>query len=30
VFNGAANNYDGYGRNAAANNTLYLVGNLMW
>ena len=30
VFNGAANNYDGYGRNAAANNTLFLVGNLMW
>jgi hypothetical protein len=28
-FNGASNNYDGYGRNASDNNTLYLVGNLM-
>jgi cytochrome b561 len=24
-FNGAGTNYDGYGRNASANNTLYLV-----
>ena len=24
-FNGAADNYDGFGRNASANNTLYLV-----
>jgi hypothetical protein len=23
-FNGASNNYDGYGRNASDNNTLYL------
>lgn len=30
VFNGAANDYDGFGRNAAANNTLYVVGNMMW
>lgn len=28
-FNGASNNYDGYGRDASDNNTLYLVGNLM-
>ena len=25
-FNGASSNYDGYGRNASANNTLYLFG----
>ena len=26
-FNGSSNNYDGLGRNASANNTLYL---LLW
>ncbi len=29
-FNGASTNYDGSGRNAAANNTLYFVGNIMF
>jgi hypothetical protein len=29
-FNGASSNYDGSGRNAAGNNTLYIVGNLMF
>jgi hypothetical protein len=29
-FNGASTNYDGAGRNAAGNNTLYLVGNIMF
>ena len=29
-FNGASNNYDGYGRNPEANNTLYFVGNVMF
>jgi len=29
-FNGASNNYDGNGRSAEANNTLYFVGNLMF
>jgi len=28
-FNGSSRNYDGYGRSAADNNTLYMVGNLM-
>lgn len=30
TFNGASHNYDGYGRNAADNNTLYLATYLMW
>ena len=29
-FNGATMNYDGLGRNASANNTLYLVTNIMF
>ena len=29
-FNGASVNYDGSGRNASANNTLYFVGNVMF
>jgi hypothetical protein len=29
-FNGSSTNYDGAGRNAAGNNTLYLVGNIMF
>jgi hypothetical protein len=29
-FNGASTNYDGAGRNAAGNNTLYFVGNMMF
>jgi hypothetical protein len=29
-FNGASTNYDGAGRNAAGNNTLYFVGNIMF
>lgn len=29
-FNGATSNYDGSGRNASANNTLYFVGNFMF
>ncbi len=29
-FNGASTNYDGSGRNAAGNNTLYFVGNIMF
>jgi len=29
-FNGASNNYDGQGRSATQNNTLYLVGNWMF
>lgn len=29
-FNGASNNYDGLGRNASDNNTLYLYGWFMW
>jgi hypothetical protein len=29
-FNGASSNYDGAGRNAAGNNTLYFVGNVMF
>jgi hypothetical protein len=29
-FNGASTNYDGSGRNAAGNNTLYFVGNVMF
>ena len=29
-FNGASNNYDGFGRNASDNDTLYLVGWLMF
>lgn len=29
-FNGAAKNYDGAGRNATGNNTLYFVGNMMF
>jgi len=29
-FNGSTYNYDGAGRNADANNTLYFVGNLMF
>ncbi|MEY2680335.1 MAG: hypothetical protein RL661_566, partial [Pseudomonadota bacterium] len=30
TFNGASQNYDGKGRNAADNNTLYLATYLMW
>lgn len=30
TFNGASQNYDGYGRNAADNNTLYIASYLMW
>jgi hypothetical protein len=29
-FNGASNNYDGLGRNASDNNTLYVYGWFMW
>jgi len=29
-FNGATSNYDGAGRNASDNNTLYFVGNMMF
>jgi hypothetical protein len=29
-FNGAETNYDGYGRNASDNNTLYLLIWLMF
>jgi hypothetical protein len=29
-FNGASSNYDGSGRNASANNTLYLQAWLMF
>ena len=29
-FNGASNNYDGFGRDASDNNTLYLLAWLMW
>jgi hypothetical protein len=29
-FNGASGNYDGFGRNAKDNNTLYLVAWLMY
>jgi hypothetical protein len=29
-FNGASNNYDGFGRNASDNNTFYLLGWLMF
>lgn len=29
-FNGATQNYDGFGRSPEANNTLYFVGNLMF
>lgn len=29
-FNGAADNYDGLGRNASDNNTLYVYGWFMW
>ena len=29
-FNGATTNYDGAGRNASDNNTLYFVGNMMF
>lgn len=30
TFNGASRNYDGYGRSAADNNTLYIATYLMW
>jgi len=30
TFNGSSNNYDGFGRNARDNNTLYLLGWLMF
>ena len=29
-FNGASDNYDGFGRDATDNNTLYLLAWLMW
>ena len=30
TFNGASTNYDGFGRNARDNDTLYLLGWLMF
>ena len=29
-FNGASNNYDGNGRDASDNNTVYLLGWFLW
>jgi hypothetical protein len=29
-FNGGGNNYDGFGRNASDNNTLYILGWLAY